>query len=213
MSVLADQVAMAAGVCGATVEARRERRDRLLVASHPDLGELAELEPRRGPAGQVVTSERPVLVVDTRLDDRWPDFCRAALRRGVRACLAAGGRTDGVVAVVTVYEVRPGRLGPGSVPLVSAFAAQAALLVRSLDDGERGRRRAEQLRETMASRWPIEQAKGMIMQALRCDAETAFAELRRASQNSHLKLRDVAQHLIARRIGAPATSEDGPAKG
>jgi AmiR/NasT family two-component response regulator len=47
------------------------------------------------------------------------------------------------------------------------------------------------------SRAPIEQAKGVLMERLRCSAEEAVAELVRRSQRSHAKLHDVAVALLA----------------
>jgi AmiR/NasT family two-component response regulator len=54
-----------------------------------------------------------------------------------------------------------------------------------------------QLTEAMSRRAPIERAKGVLMQRMRCDADEAFAELVRRSQRSHVKLYDVAVTLLA----------------
>jgi AmiR/NasT family two-component response regulator len=59
------------------------------------------------------------------------------------------------------------------------------------------RMQVAQLTEAMDRRAPIEQAKGALMQQLRCSAEEAFAELVRRSQRSHVKLHDVAVALLA----------------
>jgi AmiR/NasT family two-component response regulator len=50
--------------------------------------------------------------------------------------------------------------------------------------------------EAMASRAVIEQAKGVLMGGRRCDADEAFGILVKLSQQSHRKLRDVAQTII-----------------
>jgi AmiR/NasT family two-component response regulator len=54
----------------------------------------------------------------------------------------------------------------------------------------------EDLKAAMASRRFIDQALGIIMGQQSCDADTAFDLLRRTSQNSHRKLRDVAIDLV-----------------
>jgi AmiR/NasT family two-component response regulator len=66
-------------------------------------------------------------------------------------------------------------------------------------DAELAQLRTEvaQLREAMSRRAPIEQAKGVLMQRMRCSADDAFAELVRRSQRSHVKLHDVAVALLA----------------
>lgn len=58
-------------------------------------------------------------------------------------------------------------------------------------------RAVEQLREAMKSRAVIEQAKGMLMLRLQCDADEAFQTLVGISQRTQRKLRDVAAILVA----------------
>jgi AmiR/NasT family two-component response regulator len=53
----------------------------------------------------------------------------------------------------------------------------------------------------MESRAAIEQAKGVIMGQLRCDADAAFAVLISRSQRQNRKLRDIAAEVIAAVIG------------
>jgi AmiR/NasT family two-component response regulator len=55
---------------------------------------------------------------------------------------------------------------------------------------------SEQLREALASRDVIGQAKGIIMARSGCDEDHAFDVLRRASQRESKKLRDVAQAVV-----------------
>ena len=55
-------------------------------------------------------------------------------------------------------------------------------------------------RAAMASRAVIEQAKGILMERHKVTEDQAFAELSRASQNTNIKLRDVADELV--RTGA-----------
>ncbi|MEV0074456.1 ANTAR domain-containing protein [Amycolatopsis sp. NPDC050768] len=49
----------------------------------------------------------------------------------------------------------------------------------------------EQLRPTLSSRAPIEQAKGVLMAQRHCTAAEAFEILRMLSQDTNVKLRDV----------------------
>ena len=53
-----------------------------------------------------------------------------------------------------------------------------------------------QLREKLASQPVIEQAKGMLMQTFRIDADAAFDVLRVMSQSCNVKLRDVAVAIV-----------------
>jgi hypothetical protein len=49
----------------------------------------------------------------------------------------------------------------------------------------------------MRSRAVIEQAKGILMARLGCDADAAFNELKTLSQHSNRKLRDLAAEIVA----------------
>ncbi|WP_157521881.1 ANTAR domain-containing protein [Herbidospora cretacea] len=199
LSALADEIAVMAGGCGTTMALWPvSAAEPTLIASHPELGELVELEHvlDDGPSLSALRGEEAVTVTDLARDRRWPTLGRAALTRGLRGCVAAAGHAPGVAVVATVYGLRPGEPGRAAGPGVAAMARQAAWLATFADAQERHQREVRQLRLTMAGREAIEQAKGMIMQALGVDAETAFAELRRTSQNAHMKLRDVAEQLV-----------------
>jgi AmiR/NasT family two-component response regulator len=90
-----------------------------------------------------------------------------------------------------------------AVELAQTFAGYAAVAVFNAASYHDAVDLAAQLREAMRSRAIIEQAKGMVMLERRCDADTAFKVLIRASQSQNLKLRRVAELLIERRT-APA---------
>jgi hypothetical protein len=54
---------------------------------------------------------------------------------------------------------------------------------------------AGQLREALATRGTIEQAKGVIMGVRRCTADEAYAELAEMSRNHNVKVHDLALAL------------------
>ena len=87
-----------------------------------------------------------------------------------------------------------------------AFATQAAVALRSARD-------KEDLRIAMATRNLIGQAQGILMERYKMTAEQAFAVLTRASQDTNVKRRDVAQHLIdtGRPPPVAAAAPGGPA--
>ncbi len=70
----------------------------------------------------------------------------------------------------------------------------------------------DQLRSSMASRSVIDQAAGVIMATERCAQDKAFALLRTVSQNTNVKLRDLAVTIVTSVSGEPprpASFEDG----
>lgn len=78
------------------------------------------------------------------------------------------------------------------------------------EDADALRRENAQLRQTLASRGPIEQAKGALMLRYGITADAAFAMLRCWSQGSNTKLRQVARELVDRiTAGEFDTAEPG----
>lgn len=77
----------------------------------------------------------------------------------------------------------------------SVLAAHAAAAIVAT-------RRGEQLASAVFSRDLIGQAKGIIMERYKVDAVQAFDMLRQISQNSNVRLVDIAQHVIDSRDGS-----------
>jgi GAF domain-containing protein len=196
-------VSSVAGASGASFTLWEGADAVLTAATHPDLADLVELQVTTGDGPAVTAHETGTAVeVDDTLDDeRWPRMIAFALRRGIRAMLCSGLSVDGRSASVTLYSVRPRAFAPDAGTAVELLAGQALIALRQLDDYDGARTMAEQMRQAMESRSVIDVAKGMLMQALGCDADTAFAELVAASQRSQVKLADIARQLV--REGPP----------
>jgi ANTAR domain-containing protein len=92
---------------------------------------------------------------------------------------------------VTVEERRIGSAGPDV--LTTLAGTDAARLTELLHAAlERNR----QLEHALESRIVIEQAKGVLIERLRVEPETAFAILRRAARSSRRRLHDVASDVV-----------------
>lgn len=116
----------------------------------------------------------------------------------VRSVLAVPLVTDDLPSgVLTVYAN-----GEESVATLTAlrqvmpFVEAAQTLIRDTRAHEEMRRTQEQLEEALTSRAVIDQAKGMIMISLKCNADDAFGHLVRMSSTRHEKVRDVAQSMV-----------------
>jgi hypothetical protein len=68
--------------------------------------------------------------------------------------------------------------------------------------------RADQMVEMVQNRRLIEQAKGLLMGAQRCDAGAAFRTLVRSSQHFNVKLRDLSAALVEVVGGAPVGDQE-----
>jgi GAF domain-containing protein len=144
-----------------------------------------------GRAGQVF------LVQDMRTEQRWPDYARHAVERGVRSSLSVPLPFQGMtIGAVNNYSSEPGAFGEHDVTLGEAIASAVAVAVANADAAHRHARDAADMKAAMASRAVIEQAKGILMERLKVTEDGAFTLLSRASQRTNTKLRDIAEQLV-----------------
>jgi anti-anti-sigma factor len=112
--------------------------------------------------------------------------------------LAGLDTTDPLRATPRQPGPAPAPPAPAAPPAASAVALERAEQLHLL------RAEVEQLRQAIASRPAIDQARGILMAAHACTSEEAWHILRETSQLSNTKLRDVAAALTA------GTEADGP---
>jgi GAF domain-containing protein len=146
---------------------------------------------REGPCVSAAWKHHTVHIDDMESDDRWPRYRQDALAQTpIRSVLAFEVFVDDdVVGALNFYSEQPGVFGEESIELGLIFAAHIALAWNMF-------RRSEQFRSALASRDIIGQAKGMIMARFHVDSVRAFELLKRLSQDSNVKLVDVAQSVI-----------------
>jgi AmiR/NasT family two-component response regulator len=77
------------------------------------------------------------------------------------------------------------------------FAGQAGVAIANAEVYRASVALTGQLQEAMASRAVIEQAKGVLMAEQKCTPEEAFTLLRSASQRENVKLREIAERIVA----------------
>ena len=167
-----------------------------------------------GPALHALRHARPVSVHDTATASGWPSFCRQAASLGIRSCYAVPLIHDREpVGALVLYARRPGAFGPHETGRAEKFARHAsgalALSLRMASCADQN----DQLRSSIVSRAVIDQALGVIMATERCPQDKAFALLRNVSQNTNVKIRDLAARIVTRVSGEPprptAPFEDG----
>ncbi len=187
------------------------RDQRAAVVAAYGLGiECLETPTGEGPLADAVEYQVPVLSPDLWSDDRWrsltPDAVRAqvtdeASLNDVRGMAAVPGvwREDQTVVLSCVLS-RPADATTVTTLIGYEQLASAALVTSAAQDSGG----IADMLAVLQSRGAIEQAKGMIMGSLRCDAETAWSTLRQASHESNAKLRELAVALVEHVGGVPA---------
>ena len=175
------------------------------TASHPDPAELIELEIRigQGPLTTAVRDGRPVSCRDALDEERWPWWAAEALRRGLRSSIhlirqpSSTTLASSTTLVLALFAVRPGALDADGVPMAEMLARfGSTVFANSLAYGQ-AQRTATQLKDSVAARAVTDQAKGILMHALGCDADEALRYLRRESQRRHVKVTEVAARVLA----------------
>jgi hypothetical protein len=121
--------------------------------------------------------------------ERWPHFAPRAVAHGYRSLLSTQLSTNGGVrAALNLYSRTANTFDESARTTAGLFGLQAALLVY-------GANHARQLGQALASRDLIGQAKGILMERFRVNSEQAFRMLVSSSQNTNIKLVDVARWL------------------
>ena len=117
---------------------------------------------------------------------------------GVRSLLSVGLPVqEAVTGALNMYSFRDDAFDDHAITVAQNFAGYAAVALANAQSYDSTATLARQMREAMAHRATIEQAKGILMGEHRCTPEEAFARLSRLSQDTNRKLRDVAAALVA----------------
>jgi GAF domain-containing protein len=151
-----------------------------------------------GPCMDAGQSGTVLQVDDMRTESRWPDYAARVVPRGVLSSLSVPLplQTE-VVGAINCYSRTPKAFDNGSVEAGVELAGHIAVAVVNAMGYHNASDLAAHMQAAMVNRAAIEQAKGIIMAQNRCDPDAAFDILRRASQGRNVKIRDLAQELVA----------------
>ena len=168
------------------------------AATHPDLAELCDLQLTigRGPLVAAADTGVPVSCPDTLDETRWPEYAEAALRRGIRCSVHLVRKLPGGAMVLSLFGVRPGVLDAESHPMADTVAAFGGAMLANATAYDQAQRTASQLKDAVVARSVVDQAKGILMHALGCDADEALRRLRQESQRRHIKVTEVAAEIV-----------------
>ena len=151
-----------------------------------------------GPCVDASRGNEVVVIDDMSTERRWPDYCPLAFDAGAGSSLSVPLPVqEQVLGAMNVYSTVTNAFDARSVELGTTFAAHAAIAVANAELYASTAERAEQLQVAMASRAVIEQAKGIIMSQRRCTPSEAFDLLIAASQRENVKLRVIAERIVA----------------
>jgi GAF domain-containing protein len=183
-----------AAYAGITLLTTRDGGVATPAASHKYAVLLDEIQKRHreGPCLHAARQGEAVVVKDIATDDRWPSYRREALARTpVRSVMSLPMFSDTRrLGALNAFAEHGDAFDANSHKLATVYAALGALALGSLV-------LHQQMTAAVQSRDIIEQAKGMLMERYKIDAEQAFDILRKLSQSSNTSLRTVASQLVA----------------
>jgi hypothetical protein len=200
---------------GLTISVHGKRyRDSPIVAAAWGAGSDivgAQLSGLGGPIPDALRHEIPVLSLNLWTDERWPDLTLQAVAARVpndlqtwelvRGAASVPGlwQDDGNIVISALLD-RPATAANVAALINYERLVSAAFVTTAAEDAGG----IEDMLAVLQSRGAIEQAKGAIMGALGCDADHAWSVLRQASQDSNVKVRELAIALLEHISGAPA---------
>jgi GAF domain-containing protein len=151
-----------------------------------------------GPCLDAAVHGQTILVDTSEEDGPYADFARQARRQGIRYVLSVGmPALQEISGGMNIYASgTAGPLDEAAIELATVFSGHAAVTMFNAALYAGAREQVAQMKQAMASRAQIEQAKGVIMRERRCTAEEAFAILADMSSRSNRKLRDIALSVI-----------------
>ncbi|MFF8597166.1 GAF and ANTAR domain-containing protein [Streptomyces sp. NPDC015220] len=190
--------------CGVTVQ--RQGRPLTVVSTGGLADKLDEKQYGQddGPCLQALRTGQVVHVTDMLGETRWGSYPRFAADLGVGSALSVPipARTH-TAGALNFYAAAPDAFTEDDRHTLTVFAARAGggiALAQRLADAEDFTR---DLQAALVSRSVIDQAIGAVMQRQQCGEEQAFDLLRRLSQQTNVKLRDVCTRLLTDLAGEP----------
>jgi GAF domain-containing protein len=150
-----------------------------------------------GPCMDAATSGRTISIDDTANSSTYPDFARAAARKGVRHTMSIGLPVQRqTIGALNVYGTDDTPFDGAKQELATAFASYAAVAVANAGVYATTATLAANLQRALDSRAVIDQAKGILMARHGLSPDAAFHHLSKQSQVTQRKLRDIAADLV-----------------
>ncbi len=204
MAVLAARLVSGGLSCGMTMQP--DGRPVTVACSDEVAARVDEVqyELDDGPCLHAMRDGCMVRIEDTSEKARWPEFEARAASNGIRSCLALPLSAEGKpVGALNLYARGASAFGTAEAQRAENFADNASgaltLAIRLASHAAL----IEQLLSSLTSRTVIDQALGIIMAREQCTQARAFAILRAASQNSNVKLREIASAVVTSVTGEP----------
>jgi signal transduction protein with GAF and PtsI domain len=168
----------------------------LRIVATQSLSEQYRLKPNlkvgQSISGRAVQERRPIIVPDVtrERDYMYPDIAR---KEGLCSLLSVPMMIrDKAVGVINSYTSMPHAFTAEEVRLMQAIANQAAIAIEHATLLEK----SYEMREALAVRKVVEQAKGYLMRSKKWSEEEAFRMIQRQSMDLRKSMREIAEAIL-----------------
>jgi GAF domain-containing protein len=149
------------------------------------------------PIREALRYREPRRLDDTAQDQRWPLFAARLRKHGYHSCLVLPLPTEHFpTAAVVLLSRAPHRFNDHSYDIILLVALHAGVTLDNIEVLHNSRRMVRHLTTALDTRHTIGLAQGLLMRHFSCDADGGFTLLRKASQHTNRKLRDIAADLV-----------------
>lgn len=154
-----------------------------------------------GPCLQAMNDHEPFVIDNIEDEERWPSFVEGAKEKGLRSSLSIPlPMASPSRGALNIYSHSPGSFDKKSQMIAQLFADQAAVAISNAQVYSSALRLTEQLREAVKSREIIGEATGILIEREGVSPEGAFEMLKKASQQSNVKLREIAERVVSEAV-------------
>lgn len=151
----------------------------------------------QGPCISAAASGHTVRSGSLSTDGEWPSFGAMVARLNVHSALSVPLHgPNRVVGSMNIYAHALHAFDERAAELAELFAVPAAVSVSNVAALIQAQRLTAQLQAALTNRAVIDQAIGMVMSRVGCNAKEAFDRLRQLSQTQNKKLSAVAEDLV-----------------
>lgn len=191
---------------------RREKKNIVVASSSDEAARLDETQSGfdEGPCLSALETGSLIHVPDVRTEQRWPSYLEVVRQHGLTSVLAVpldlGGFGDAAMNFYTRSPESFTQLDATEAQRYSDVIAKALrIALRTADHADAARHREA----AMEYRTAIDVAVGIVMAQNRCSQDEAFSILRGASSHRNVKLRHLAEEVVASLgQGKPLTAFD-----
>ncbi len=164
-----------------------------VVPTSPEVAKVDDLqhEVMQGPSIDSISTGDVVVCADLAADDRWPAWRESAMDLGFTGVISVRMHArERAIGALNLYSRSEHLMTSADVETVTQLAKHiAAVLAAALDQST--------LNAALLSRSLIARAQGQLMERYGVDEEKAFGLLRRVSQHNNVKVREIAERLLA----------------